>query len=287
MYRYVVHIAYEGTKYAGWQRQPNAPTVAAAVEGAITKITGSPVKLMGAGRTDAGVHARQQIAHWDTEKPIKLPFLHRLNSVLPSDIRAITLYQADNTFHARHSALRRTYRYFIRWVPDPFRRAYSLFLPAPPNLQVLNQAAALLVGEHNFIGFTKEPTNQSNLICQVYEATWIHLQNGEAFFEITANRFLRAMVRALVGAQLKLSAEKLSWEAFKAALYEGNQRWGMQLAQPQGLFLWSVEYPPHCLYLLESYALFSVESSPAPGTASEPASDSARSSAGSSGGGAG
>ncbi|MCS6895865.1 MAG: tRNA pseudouridine(38-40) synthase TruA [Bacteroidia bacterium] len=286
-HRYAIALAYDGTKYAGWQRQPNAPTVAAVVEAAIAKITGSPVKLTGAGRTDAGVHARQQIAHWDAEKPIKTPFLHRLNSVLPSDVRATALYQADSLFHARHSALRRTYRYFIHWVPDPFCRAYSLFLPAHPNLQILNQAADLLLGSHNFIGFTKEPANQPNLICQVYQAHWIDLQSGKAFFEITANRFLRAMVRALVGAQLRVSAGKLSWDTFKAALYKGDRGWGMHLAQPQGLFLWSVEYPPQSLYLLEGYAIFTIESSSAPGSASEPASDTACPSAGGSDGGTG
>lgn len=284
---YVLHIAYDGTKYAGWQRQPNAPTVAGAIEKALERLLHHPVKLIGAGRTDAGVHARTQIAHWEGPDKLPSPFLYRLNSVLPGDIRSLALYEGAPDFHARHRALQRTYRYFIRWIPDPFQRAYSAFLTHPPAFERLHQAAQLLKGRYDFSGFTKELRSQSNPFCEIYDARWEVGQGGYAFFEITANRFLRAMVRALVGAQLRLAQGKLPWETFLAALYTGDRRWGMHLAPPQGLFLWDIVYPPRSLYLLESYDLFQTQSGAAPDAASESASDSARSSAGSADGGAG
>lgn len=276
MKKYVLKLAYDGTKYAGWQRQPHALGVAQVVEEALATLTKVPIKLIGAGRTDAGVHARAQMAHWEMPHLLELPFLRHLNALLPSDIQALSVYEAAESFHARHSAISRTYRYFIRWVPNPFRRAYSFPLSAPPALSLLNQAASLLVGTYDFSAFTKGLEDQPNRECRVYSARWEMEEEGFAFFEITANRFLRAMVRALVGAQLRLAQGKLSWDAFKAALYEKDRRWGMYLAAPQGLFLWAVEYPPQSLYLLESYAFFPPHSSPAADPATESKADSAR-----------
>lgn len=286
MKRYVLVLAYDGTKYAGWQRQPHAITVAGTVEKAIERLTGLSAKLSGAGRTDAGVHARQQFAQFDSSVPLPAPFLFRLNAVLPGDIRALTLYEAKADFHVRHSAIRRTYRYFIRWTPNPFERAYSLFLPKPPDLSILHEAAAALVGTRDFSAFTKDLRDQPHPICEVYEARWV-VSTGEAYFEITANRFLRAMVRALVGAQLRLSQGKLKWEVFEAALHQADRRWGVYVAPPQGLFLWNVVYPPQSLYLLESYDLFQIEPSAASDAATESAPDTVRSSAGGASGGAG
>ncbi|MCX8112277.1 MAG: tRNA pseudouridine(38-40) synthase TruA [Bacteroidia bacterium] len=287
MRKYVLKIAYDGTKYAGWQRQSNALAVAQVVEEAIEVLTRSPVKLIGAGRTDAGVHARAQIAHWETQTIVPTPFLKRLNGTLPGDIQAISLYEGSPSFHARHSAIQRTYRYFIRWVPDPFRRAYSLPLSYPPHLDVLNEAARMLIGTHDFTAFTKELRDQPNRLCSIFEAYWRMEMEGYAFFEITANRFLRAMVRALVAAQLRLMQGRLSWEAFRAALFEQDRRWGVQLAPPQGLFLWSVAYPPKSLFLLESYALFPIEPGSASGFTPESETDSACPFAGGSSGGVG
>ncbi len=286
MKRYVLLLAYDGTKYAGWQRQPHAITVAGSIEKAVERLTGLAVKLAGAGRTDAGVHARRQFAQFDAEAALPTPFLPRLNAVLPGDIRALALYEAAPSFHVRHAALRRVYRYFIRWVPDPFERAYSLFLTRVPDFDKLHLAAQMLIGERNFSAFTKDLRDQPNLTCEIYEARWV-VGEGEAYFEVVANRFLRAMVRALVGAQLRLAQGKLSWQAFEAALQQGDRRWGMYLAPPQGLFLWDVVYPLHSLYLLESYAFFQAKSSTASDPAPEPKTNPARSSAGGAHGGTG
>jgi len=252
MKRYVLKLAYDGGSYAGWQVQPHASTVAGTLEGQLARLVGEPVRVVGAGRTDAGVHAWGQVAHWDTAKPLPKPFLSRLNALLPGDIRALALYEAAPDFHARHSALSRTYRYWLRTYPNPFLRAYSLEVPPPLDRSCLEQAAALLVGEHDFAAFGKEVGRYAHTRCQVVHASWVY-SDGLYEFRIEANRFLRAMVRALVGAQVRLAQGRLSWERFQAALFQQDRRWGLYLAPPQGLFLWEVAYPPNSLYLLERY----------------------------------
>ncbi|MCS7296856.1 MAG: tRNA pseudouridine(38-40) synthase TruA [Bacteroidia bacterium] len=256
MQRYALMVSYDGTRYSGWQRQPAIPSVAGTIEGVLERLLGRAVRLTGAGRTDAGVHAYQQVAHWEIDRPLPHPFLPRLNALLPSDIRALALYQTAPEFHARHSAQKRTYRYYIHWVPNPFKRSYSFFLPQPLPLSLLRGAASLLVGTHEFSAFTRDLKSQTRLDCHIFHTTWEQAEEGSAFFEIQANRFLRGMVRALVGAQIRLAQGKLKWETFLSALTQGDRRWGMYLAPPQGLFLWRVEYPPNLLYLLEGYDSF-------------------------------
>ncbi len=282
MKRYALKLAYDGTKYAGWQVQPNASTIAGTLEGHLARLLGEPVRIVGAGRTDAGVHAWGQVAHWETAKPLPTPFLSRLNALLPGDIRALALYEAAPGFHARHSALSRTYRYWVRTYPNPFLRAYSLEVQPPLDLAMLQQAAALLVGEHDFAAFGKELNRYPHTRCKVIRAQWSHTE-GMYQFVVEANRFLRAMVRALVGAQVRLAQGRLSWQRFQAALIQQDRSWGLHLAPPQGLFFWEVAYPPDSLYLLERYDLpptaFSI--GPAPAPAPEPAPDSTGAPAGS------
>ncbi|MCS7162284.1 MAG: tRNA pseudouridine(38-40) synthase TruA [Bacteroidia bacterium] len=276
MRRYALQLAYDGRRYAGWQRQPNAPTIAGVVEQALSRLLQTPIKLVGAGRTDAGVHARSQIAHLDFPEPLPLPFLKRLNALLPEDIRALALYESDPTFHARHSALRRTYRYFILPYPDPFQRAYSWYLPWPLCFDKLQEIASHLVGLHNFTGFAKKIDPSKSGLCEVFFASWKREESGIYVFTITANRFLHAMVRALVGAQVRLATGKLTWEKFYAALHRQQRSWGMYLAPPQGLFLWEISYAPGLLSLIESYEplLASTSGSPsAPNSAPEPPPD--------------
>lgn len=272
MRRYALWIAYEGTKYAGWQVQPHTPTIAGSVEAALNRLTGHPGRLVGAGRTDAGVHARQQIAHWEQPDALPMPFLPRLNALLPKDIQALALYATEPSFHARHNAISRTYRYYIRFHPDPFRRAYSLWVPPTTDVSVLLEAASWLVGDYDFSAFGKEVHRYPHTRCEVYRAEWHTEQPGYYFFEIEANRFLRAMVRALTGAQLRLAQGKLDRAAFWAALHHQDRRWGMHLAPPQGLFLWAIRYPDSCLSLLESYGVLSA--SLPPGAAAAPAPES-------------
>ncbi|MCS7189918.1 MAG: tRNA pseudouridine(38-40) synthase TruA, partial [Bacteroidia bacterium] len=253
MRRYVLWLAYEGTKYAGWQRQLNASTVAGTIEACLARLFGRQVNLVGAGRTDKGVHARMQVAHWDASEEIRLPFLGRLNSLLPGDIRALALYEGSADFHARHSALSRTYRYYIHQVPNPFLRAYSTYVPLPVFWDILQGAASHLVGKRDFSAFAKEVSRYKEPVCEVYRASWYMPQEGFCVFEIEANRFLRAMVRGLVGAQLRLAQKRISWSLFQAALEKQSREWGMHLAPPQGLFLWEVKYSPNSLSLLEGY----------------------------------
>lgn len=276
MKRYVLSLGYEGTRYAGWQRQPRVPTVAGTVEGVLGQLLRQPVKLVGAGRTDAGVHARVQWAHFDSADPLPEGFLYRLNRLLPGDIQAWALYEAAPSFHVRHSALRRTYRYYVRLAPNPFWRAWSWEVAPLPDLGALQSAAALLIGKHNFQAFAKEPQRYPDTTCLVSRAEWHELQPTLWYFEVEANRFLHSMVRALVGAQIRLAQGKLSPEAFHAALYAGSRHWGMHLAPPQGLFLWAVHYCSDSLYLLDSYGLLSPSdrTGTAPGLTPEPPPDS-------------
>lgn len=254
MKRYALLLAYEGTRYGGWQKQPNRESVAGTVEAALGRLTGQPVHLVGAGRTDAGVHAWGQVAHWEGPAPLPSSFLRRLNALLPGDIQARAVYEAAPTFHARHSALSRTYRYYIHFEPNPFWRAYSWWIPTKIDVDTLQKAARLLIGTHDFSAFFKKGSpSEEHPICIVSEALWWEVAPGYWCFAITANRFLRAMVRALVGAQVRLAQGKLAWEKFMAALQAGDRGWGMHLAPPQGLFLWRVTYPENCLSLLESY----------------------------------
>ncbi|MCX7607060.1 MAG: tRNA pseudouridine(38-40) synthase TruA, partial [Bacteroidia bacterium] len=209
MRRYGIWVAYEGTKYGGWQRQPSASTVAGTIEAALHRLLGSEVRLTGAGRTDAGVHAWGQVAHWDTPNPLPSPFLPRINALLPGDIRILALYEGQEGFHARHSALTRTYRYYIHFYPDPFRRYYSLWVPEVPSLAILQEAASILKGKNDFAAFSKKLDLNKPSICEVYQAHWREDGSGVYYFEIEANRFLRAMVRALVGAQIRLAQGRL------------------------------------------------------------------------------
>ncbi|MCS6789730.1 MAG: tRNA pseudouridine(38-40) synthase TruA [Bacteroidia bacterium] len=275
MSRYVIHIAYDGTRYAGWQRQPNAETVAGTLEKVLSQLIGESIQLTGAGRTDAGVHARMQIAHWDTEKPLPSPFLHRVNALLPGAIRVVNLYRAAPTFHARHSAIARTYRYYLTLYPNPFWRMWSWWLSPPLQEELLLQATQAIRFCTNFAAFAKELDTQREPVCHIHTAQWVKVREGIYFFEITANRFLRAMVRALVGAQVRLAQGKLSWEKFLSALERGDRSWGMHLAPPQGLFLWCIQYPPDFVYLLERYGFFSAPTGDcsAPTASPEPPSD--------------
>lgn len=275
MKRYVLCLAYEGTRYAGWQRQPQAVTVAGTLEAALSRLLPQPVKLIGAGRTDAGVHARAQWAHFDGPEALPSAFLHRLNRLLPSDIQVWGLYAAESTFHARHSALSRTYRYYVRLTPNLFGRTWSWLVSPLPDLNTLREVAKTLEGHHDFRAFAKEPKSYPDSTCLLFRAEWQALSPDLWYFEVEANRFLRAMVRALVGAQIRLAQGKLRRETFFTALYQGDRRWGMHLAPPQGLFLWKVRYPSNSLYLLDSYGVLtpSYRAGPAPGFTPEPPPD--------------
>jgi tRNA pseudouridine38-40 synthase len=198
MPRWRLDIAYDGSRYNGWQRQPHAPTIQGAIEAVIHQITQrTDAELTGAGRTDTGVHARGQVAHVDldlTETPKR--FTHRLNAMLPVDIRIRKMTPVEEGFHARYSALSRTYRYELGFEADPLR-PLRWIVPADVDIEAMRQAAEELLGTHDFRNYATQSDDKENTLCTVIGVAFEPTNDGWVF-EITADRFLRSMVRRIM-----------------------------------------------------------------------------------------
>lgn len=198
MPRWRLDIAYDGTRFNGWQRQPHAPTIQGSIEAVIHRITQrTDAELTGAGRTDTGVHARGQVAHVDlelTESPER--FAHRLNAMLPADIRIRAMTLVEDAFHARYSAVSRTYRYELGVDADPLR-PFRWIVPTDLDIDRMRLAADELLGTHDFREYATQSDDKENTMCTVMEARFEPTEDGWVF-EITANRFLRSMVRRIV-----------------------------------------------------------------------------------------
>ena len=242
--RYFLHLAYDGTAYHGWQVQPNAPTVQAALDRALSQVLRQPVWTLGSGRTDAGVHASHQVAHFEAELPADMTadlLLYRLRRTLPPDIAPLRLHPVAAEAHARFSAERRTYEYFILSRPDPFRRDHAHYLDREPDVAAMNAAAAQLVGQFDFTTFSKVKGAETHYVCCCYAAAW-HPAPGGWVFRISANRFVRGMVRLVVGTLLDVGRGRLTPDGFRALLL-AQQRVAASTAAPaRGLFLSAVEY---------------------------------------------
>lgn len=241
--RYFFEIAYKGTNYKGWQTQPGAITVQEVVEDALAKLTGSPIEIIGSGRTDAGVHCDQQFFHADIEKEITpKDFQHRLNVLLPKDISIQSIRKVKPQASARFDAISRTYHYKITLRKNPLLDGLALHYFKLPDVQTMNAAAALLVGEHDFKSFSKVKTNVSHFRCNIHRAEWKQ-KKDQLVFVVTANRFLRGMVRALVGTLLDVGAGKLTVKEFQAIMNSKDRRAAGQNVSPDGLYLMKVNYP--------------------------------------------
>jgi tRNA pseudouridine38-40 synthase len=241
MGRIRIDISFKGTNYHGWQFQENAMTVQEELNKALSTILRENIETTGCGRTDTGVHARQFTAHFDCESEINdfLFLKSKLNTVLSKDIAVNNLCKTYSGFHARFDAVRRTYKYFIHTTKDPFKTEYSTFVPYILDLNTMNEASALLIGNKDFTSFCKLHSDVTNNYCNVYEAGWT--QTGEEYtFTISANRFLRNMVRAIVGTMLDLGRSKIT---DFAGIMEAQNRCKAGISAPaQGLFLWENEY---------------------------------------------
>ncbi|MCK6616946.1 MAG: tRNA pseudouridine(38-40) synthase TruA [Cyclobacteriaceae bacterium] len=243
MPRYFFEITYNGSNYAGWQSQANALGVQTVVEDALTKLLRTPTKIIGSGRTDTGVHCVQQFFHADIEKLFtKENLIHRLNSFLPRDIAIRSVRKVKPDASARYDAVERTYAYHITTVKDPLLLGLALHYFKPLNIQTMNQAAALLCGEHDFTCFSKVKTDVNHFICRVKKASW--KQGGtKLVFTITANRFLRGMVRAIVGTLLDVGTGKISVKDVERIIKSKDRRKAGANVDPHGLYLVSVKYP--------------------------------------------
>ncbi len=246
-------VAYDGTHYQGFQRQTSGPTVQEALERALERVTGEPVTILAAGRTDTGVHAEGQVIAFDTEWRHSLTALLRaLNAVLPPDVAVREVAPAPPDFHPRYDAISRYYRYTIYNHPvrSPLARWTSFHIAWPLDVEAMQAAAALLVGEHDFAAFGTPPKRE-NTIRRVLRAGW-HADPPWLYFDIEANGFLYRMVRILVGTMIRVGLGRLSVEAFREIFVSGDRRRAGPAVPPHGLCLMAVRYPQGDLRISES-----------------------------------
>jgi tRNA pseudouridine38-40 synthase len=264
--RYFITLSYDGTRFHGWQVQPNGISVQGELQRALSLLLRQPIAVTGAGRTDAGVHASMMVAHFDVspltptheEKAIATrqpplnsqsspvdcqQLVYKLNKLLPQDIAVQRVEPVSDELHARFSALARTYYYYLHTVKSPFLRHYSCELHYPLDFALMNQAAALLMEYDDFGAFCKSHADVKTTLCHVTEARWVKLDEGQWRFEITANRFLRNMVRAVVGTLIEVGRGRLTLDDFRRVV-EGKRRTEAGESMPaHALFLERIAYP--------------------------------------------
>ena len=251
MSRYFIFFGYDGTNYHGWQIQPNANTVQQELQRALSLVLRKQVEVVGAGRTDTGVHARQMAAHFDwdenTEDSSTLPMTceqlsYRLNRILPRDIVVYEVKAVPQKMHARFSATARTYHYYIHTRKDPFERHYSLQMNFPLDFDKMNEAAQYFLHHEDYAAFCKAGGDNKTTICHVTQAKWIQTSPYTWYFEITANRFLRNMVRAVVGTLIDVGRGRISMEQFLDILHNGTRSDAGESMPGNALFLEEVAY---------------------------------------------
>jgi len=245
MIRYFLKLAYRGTAYHGWQIQENAHTVQAELNEKISLFLGESINSMGCGRTDTGVHAREFYAHFEMQNPISLQadeFVYKLNRFLPPDISISRLQKVPNDLHARFSALSRTYRYYISLDKNPFERDFCLEYSGDLQLEAMQEAASLLKNYTDFTSFSKLHTQRETNNCSIREAFW-KKEGSMLIFTISADRFLRNMVRAVVGTLLEIGKGKLKPSDMKTIIEARDRRKAGFSVPAKGLFLEKVVYP--------------------------------------------
>lgn len=246
--KYKLLIAYDGTSYGGWQIQPNAPSIQALVEDALEIALRKKTPIVASGRTDAGVHARGQVAHFRADTA-DLPLLFRsLNGILPKEIRILHLEEVPYTFHARYSALSKEYHYHVHldWALDPFKRLYAYHHPYPLDLDLLQQAIPFFIGTHDFTSFANEASKGSaakNPIRTITRLQFIQ-EPGGFRLEFEGNGFLYKMVRNITGTLLDVGRKKIAPTDIPLLFEKKDRRQLSCAAPPQGLFLMKVNY--HC-----------------------------------------
>lgn len=242
--RYFIFLAYDGTNYHGWQIQPNACSVQGEIQRCLSTILRRETPIVGAGRTDTGVHARRMAAHFDSEEPIDcLQTAFRLNRILPPDISIERIISVENSLHARFSATSRTYHYYIHTKKCPFNRGYSLETHYNLDFGMMNKAGEYLLSVKDFAAFCKAGSDVKTTLCDVRTAKWVEESPGNWYFEITADRFLRNMVRAVVGTLVDVGRGRLSMEDFKAVVESKKRTEARESMPAHALFLENVEYP--------------------------------------------
>jgi tRNA pseudouridine38-40 synthase len=243
--RYFIYISYKGTSYHGWQIQPNSVTVQKILDNALRVVLNEEINTIGAGRTDTGVHAMFFCAHFDSFSPdlsIDNNLVFRLNRFLPDDISVSSVKKVLPDANARYSALSRTYKYYISTIKDPFFDSSSWFLHGYLNISAMNQACRLLINHSDFTSFSKLHSGSKTNICKIYDARWEE-QDNRLVLTIRADRFLRNMVRAIVGTLVEIGFGKMHQEEFEEIILAKDRRRAGRSAPAKGLFLTDIEYP--------------------------------------------
>jgi tRNA pseudouridine38-40 synthase len=243
--RYFMHISYDGTNYHGWQVQPNGNTVQAEIESALRKLLRqNPIITLGCGRTDAGVHARNFYLHLTPRDEIENlgEIFFKLNMMLPWDIAVHAIFRVHDMAHSRFDANERSYEYHIHQRRDPFIQNFSTYYPWLLDVDKMNQAAAILLKYKDFAAFSKTRGGQKTTICDLRKAYWVKNEH-KLVFHITANRFLRNMVRAIVGTLIEVGKGRITIEEFETIIQSGDRKIAGDSAKARGLTLTEVKYP--------------------------------------------
>lgn len=251
--RYFIQLSYDGTGYHGWQVQPNGVSVQEVLQKALSTLLRQPTEVTGAGRTDAGVHASMMVAHFDwpaahegegcEKAPLDCTQLtYKLNRLLPPDVAVQAVRPVGPEMHARFSATRRTYHYYIHTRKDPFLRGYSWQVNVPLDFALMNEAAQVLLEYSDFTSFSKTGTDVKTNICQLTEARWEQLKPGEWRFTVSANRFLRNMVRAIVGTLVEVGRHRMTISQMRHAIEAKDRQRAGESVPGHALYLTNIEY---------------------------------------------
>lgn len=241
--RFFITLSYDGTRYHGWQIQPNGNSIQQELQQALSTLLRQPIEVVGAGRTDTGVHARMMVAHFDWEEAIDgKQLVYKLNKLLPADIAVQEVRQVDEGMHARFSATSRTYQYFIHTRKDPFLQAYSWQVPFALDFDKMNEAAKVLLEYKDFTSFSKVGTDVKTNLCDLREAYWEEVAPGRWRFTITANRFLRNMVRAIVGTLVEVGRGRISIEEMRQIIEAKDRCQAGESVPAKALFLVDIKY---------------------------------------------
>lgn len=241
--RYFMELSYRGAPFHGWQVQPGDISVQQVIEEALATLLRRPVPLTGAGRTDAGVNAHSMTAHFDTDSEPGPTFMRSLDSLCGPDIAIHSLRRVRPDAHARFDATERSYRYFATTAKNPFARGLAWKAPATLDFDAMNTAAEMIVGRRDFTSFAKLHSDAKTNICDLRQARWYRIDDNAWYFEIVADRFLRNMVRAVVGTLADVGRGKMKPEQIIDVL-ERRDRCAAGMSMPaEALFLWSVKYP--------------------------------------------
>lgn len=241
--RYFIELSYNGKAYHGWQNQPNAITVQEVLEEALSTLLKKPITIVGAGRTDAGVHAKQMFAHFDYETKLEVEELkYKLNSFLPKDIAVHNIHEMHEEAHARFDATSRSYIYRISLTKDVFNYDYAYYFKLPLNIDLMNKACKVLFEYADFKCFSRSNTDVKTYNCNIMQAEW-KVKDNELVFLIRADRFLRNMVRAVVGTMIAVGLGKTSLEEFHEIIRSGDRTKAGASAPGHALYLSKIEYP--------------------------------------------